>query len=252
MTTTTSDTSVGQMLDAALRRLEDLVRQAQGSASANQRVAALARQLETMAQELQFLRERVSTLGTNAGTSQVRAFAEEVARLNDRVDSLWSDLEGELARHRDRLDGHDAVLASHSQRLEGVEVLANANATIIARMASTVRGIRPLAWVLGALTGVVATLIWASHNWTSQLATSTGRLTVSNTAANSVWAAILFGLGVGLVVLCIVSLFPNGERDDGEVTAAANATAQARIDQQQEAPTQEQPAVPADQPVVGV
>lgn len=227
--------SIERKLEALGFHVAELRRKSQGTTKANTRAAKLEQDLAKLIEVVSGITSRIDNLGENAGIPQIEAFTAEIGRLDRKVDGLWVDLNAELEKlrgrvdeHDKRLDNHDTKFASHGERIEAVEVTVNAHTRAIASIRSRgggSGGIHPTAYLIGVITGIIAGIIWSAKDW-SQKATVGGMETiVPNDGANSIWAAIACGIGVGLLALFIMSLFLRRNDDETEVNAEAEAGA---------------------------
>lgn len=202
-------------------RLDDLERKSRGTTSAHQRIVTGQRQLDRHEEAINSILERLESLGNHAGDAQLSALQAELARVNERTDALWSDINGVLT-----------PLVGDVHELQGrVEIIGVSAASAHARLDAD----NEIPWwqlLVGAIVGMWAGIWWNAHDWTEETLVRRGATTtktvVENVAASSGWAALGFGVFTGLTVFGLLWAFTGLGRSNRS-TASASAGAAAAV-----------------------
>lgn len=212
--------------------VEELERKSDGITLGNQRAAQLEEQVQA-------LQARIDALSEHIGIPQFEAIMAEIQRIDERSDALWADLDKRQCQTDERVDKIDLRLANHNERIE-----ANASAIAFVRSRIDSFGVPIWAYVVGAIAGVVAGVVWANHDWTETVQAGQQAISVVNSNAATWWAAVICGIAVAMVVTSILAAFTNATgNNDTQTEAGAAAAGSASVETTPPA-LPEEPALP--------
>lgn len=241
-------TELRNQLPSINHNITELQRKSRGISTANKRATRLEGSVKELERRMGSLADRIALWGEGASESKIDAFQAELKRLNGRLDTHNAELskhidelEGRVDVVTDRVDKHDELF----DELEGhVHIVGEATASAHTRIDVLTRqvvGIPGWAYLVGAIFGIVAGLIWAARDWTFSVEGSDHVFT--NSAADSWWAAVLCGLAVFLIVTVIaggIHMLIQKSKDT-TTSSSASSSADARV-RTSPAPTADTPS----------